>query len=131
MVLKKTYTFWGGLQLDKDVRKLSTFFSQIFASASPAFTASLNNQLSPSSSSGSSSSNAASSGAPLISVREKFTKLVQMASILQLDRASEILDYWGENANNSSVWKLKAETVKKVLSLRADFSQREIAQLKL
>lgn len=95
LVMKKTFTFWGGLQLDKDVRKLSSFFTT----------------------------------ATSVSVRDKFARLVQMASCLQLDKVSEILDYWGENSGE--VWRLYEHEVRKVLALRIDFSAREIQQLKL
>ena len=64
-----------------------------------------------------------------LNVRDKFTRLVQIGSILQLDRVNEILDYWGENSGE--IWRLLDTEVKKVLSLRTDFQQKDINALKL
>lgn len=91
-VFKRRFTFWGGLQLDKDVRQLSTFFGQIASH----------------------------------SVRDKFARLVQISSILQLDKAKEILDYWGDD---NEVWRLYESEVRKVLSLRVDFNAKDIKNL--
>lgn len=91
-VFKRRFTFWGGLQLDKDVRQLSTYFGQIAAH----------------------------------SVRDKFARLVQISSILQLDKAKEILDYWGDD---NEVWRLYESEVRKVLGLRVDFNAKDIKNL--
>jgi hypothetical protein len=94
LVLKRSYSFWGGLQLDKDVRQLSAYFSR----------------------------------SSQHTVRDKMARLVQMANILQLERPSEILDYWGDG---NEVWRLSADEVRRVLALRADFQAKDISNLKL
>lgn len=63
-------------------------------------------------------------------VREKFSRLSQMATILNLDSAGEILDYWGENSG-SMTWRLNAQEVKQMLELRVEFERAEIALLAL
>lgn len=93
-VFKKQYTFWGGLQLDKDVRQLSACFSRLADHP----------------------------------VRDKLARLLQIANILQLEKASEILDYWGDG---TQVWRLSEAEVRKVLLLRGDFSSKEVQNLKL
>jgi hypothetical protein len=94
LVLKRSYSFWGGLQLDKDVRQLSAYFSR----------------------------------SSQHTVRDKMARLVQMANILQLERPSEILDYWGDG---NEVWRLSADEVRRVLALRADFQAKDISNLRL
>jgi len=85
-VMKKKFTFWGGLQFDRDVRQLMGYFSSI-------------------------------SDAP---IRDKFTRLVQMASVLQLEKASEIVDFWKSN-NEANLIRLQKDEVKFLLLQRSDF----------
>lgn len=156
--MKKSFTFWGGLQFDRDVRRVSAFFTNLNTASSAAAAAAGGGSAGAggAGAGGGSGGRAQASGssAGLQSVRDKFAKLVQIASILQvlqpsgalccvckaltnvtlvavlqLDKAAEILDYWGDNA--SEVWRLYDNEVRKVLLLRTDFSQKEIAQLKL
>merc|ERR1711957_498226 len=61
-------------------------------------------------------------------VRDKFSKLVQISSILQLDKVGEIMEYWGDD---SEVLRLPAWEVKKVLSLRVEFRESDIQNLAL
>ena len=61
-------------------------------------------------------------------VREKFARLTQMATVLGLEQAREILDYWGDNSG-AMTWRLTEADVRQVLSLRIDFSRQEIAQI--
>ncbi|XVF26456.1 hypothetical protein REPUB_Repub14bG0018100 [Reevesia pubescens] len=63
-------------------------------------------------------------------VRDKFARLTQMATILNLERVSEILDFWGENSGPMT-WRLTPAEVRRVLSLRVDFKPEAIAALKL
>ena len=63
-------------------------------------------------------------------VRDKFSRLTQMATILNLERVSEILDYWGDNSGPMT-WRLTPSEVRKVLSLRVDFKPDVISALKL
>lgn len=97
VMMKKRYTFWGGMQIDKDIRQLSAFCSSV---------------------------------CPYVhTVRDRFATLIQIASILQLDRVTEILDYWGGEGNQ--VWRLTEREVRQVLELRKDFKPRDIQNLKL
>ncbi|KAG9452153.1 hypothetical protein H6P81_005057 [Aristolochia fimbriata] len=63
-------------------------------------------------------------------VRDKFARLTQIATILNLEKVSEILDFWGENSGPMT-WRLTPAEVRRVLSLRVDFKPEAIAALKL
>eukprot|EP00897_Mesotaenium_endlicherianum_P006163 jgi/Mesen1/5575/ME000281S04641 len=63
-------------------------------------------------------------------VRDKFARLTQMATILNLEKVSEILDYWGENSGPMT-WRLTPAEVRRVLGLRVDFRTEAINALKL
>lgn len=63
-------------------------------------------------------------------MRADFARLTQIASLLNLTKASEVMDYWGENAGQMT-WRLTPPEVRKVLSRRVDFSAAQIAALKL
>lgn len=63
-------------------------------------------------------------------VRDKFARLTQMATILNLEKVSEILDFWGENSGPMT-WRLTPAEVRRVLGLRVDFKPEAIALLKL
>ncbi|MBA0723209.1 hypothetical protein Golax_003812, partial [Gossypium laxum] len=70
------------------------------------------------------------SGMTQKTVRDKFARLTQMATILNLEKVSEILDFWGENSGPMT-WRLTPAEVRRVLSLRVDFKPEAIAALKL
>ncbi|KAJ8041998.1 Conserved oligomeric Golgi complex subunit 4 [Holothuria leucospilota] len=63
-------------------------------------------------------------------IRDKFARLTQMATILNLERVAEILDYWGQNSGPLT-WRLTPTEVRQVLSLRVDFRSEDIKRLKL
>lgn len=63
-------------------------------------------------------------------VRDKFARITQMATILNLEKVSEILDFWGENSGPMT-WRLTPAEVRRVLGLRVDFKPEAIAALKL
>ncbi|XP_065827817.1 conserved oligomeric Golgi complex subunit 4-like [Oscarella lobularis] len=63
-------------------------------------------------------------------VRDRFARLTQLATLLNLERVSEVLDYWGPNAGLLT-WRLTPSEVRKVLSLRVDFRKEDIDRLKL
>ncbi|KAH9495945.1 Golgi transport complex subunit 4 [Bulinus truncatus] len=63
-------------------------------------------------------------------VRDKFSRLMQMATILNLERVSEIMDYWGQNSGPLT-WRLTPTEVRQILSLRIDFRTDDIKRLKL
>ena len=53
-----------------------------------------------------------------------------MAKILNLDKVSQILDFWGENSGPMT-WRLTLAEVRHVLGLLVDFKLEAIAALKL
>jgi conserved oligomeric Golgi complex subunit 4 len=63
-------------------------------------------------------------------VRDKFSRLSQMSTILNFERVSEILDFWGDNAGHLT-WLLTPAEVRRVLGLRIDFRPEAIAALRL
>lgn len=70
------------------------------------------------------------SGMTQRTVRDKFARLTQMAIILNLEKVSEILDFWGENSGPMT-WRLTPAEVRRVLGLRVDFKPEAISALKL
>ncbi|XP_034281558.1 conserved oligomeric Golgi complex subunit 4 isoform X2 [Pantherophis guttatus] len=63
-------------------------------------------------------------------IRDKFARLSQMATILNLERVTEILDYWGPNSGPLT-WCLTPAEVRQVLALRMDFRNEDIKRLRL
>lgn len=63
-------------------------------------------------------------------VRDKFARLSQISTILNLDSPAEIHDYWGENSGTVH-WRLTGREAKQVLRLRRDFSPDDIELLAL
>uniref|UniRef100_A0A8D0GFT0 Conserved oligomeric Golgi complex subunit 4 n=1 Tax=Sphenodon punctatus TaxID=8508 RepID=A0A8D0GFT0_SPHPU len=63
-------------------------------------------------------------------IRDKFARLSQMATILNLERVTEILDYWGPNSGPLT-WRLTPAEVRQVLALRIDFRSDDIKRLRL
>ncbi|KAL9681550.1 hypothetical protein QQ045_013335 [Rhodiola kirilowii] len=70
------------------------------------------------------------SGMTQRTVRDKFARLTQMATILNLEKVSEILDFWGENSGPMT-WRLTPAEVRRILGLRVDFRPEAIAAIKL
>ncbi|KAB0804286.1 hypothetical protein PPYR_01256 [Photinus pyralis] len=64
------------------------------------------------------------------SVRDKFTRLSQIATILNLEKVTEITDYWG-NHDGALTWRLTPTEVRTIMGLRIDFKQEDIQRLKL
>lgn len=64
------------------------------------------------------------------SVRDKFARLNQIATILNLESVAEIGNYWGTNSG-SLTWRLTPNEVRLVLALRNDFRSDDIKRLKL
>ncbi|XP_015922764.1 conserved oligomeric Golgi complex subunit 4 [Parasteatoda tepidariorum] len=63
-------------------------------------------------------------------IRDKFARLTQIATILNLENVTELLDTWGTNSG-SLTWRLTPTEVRQVLSLRKDFRSEDIKRLKL
>ncbi|KAI9002120.1 COG4 transport protein-domain-containing protein [Hyaloraphidium curvatum] len=59
-------------------------------------------------------------------VRDKFARLSQMSTLLNLEKLTEIYDIWG-----TVTWRLTVSEVRKVLALRVDASVDAIARIKL
>lgn len=64
-------------------------------------------------------------------VRDKFARLTQIATVLNLESVSEISDIWGQQPTGGSSWKLSPAEVKLVMVLRMDFKGEEIKKLRL
>ncbi|EGC37614.1 hypothetical protein DICPUDRAFT_149769 [Dictyostelium purpureum] len=62
-------------------------------------------------------------------IRDKFSKLNQIASFLILESLSEAEDYWQENCN-SPTFKLSSSEVQKILMTRVDFNNDQILKIK-
>ncbi|XP_062545749.1 conserved oligomeric Golgi complex subunit 4 [Armigeres subalbatus] len=67
-------------------------------------------------------------GATSWSVRDKLAKLLQMATILNLESVSELPEYWD---SSSATWRLTPNEVRTILALRIDFKIEDIKRLKL
>lgn len=63
-------------------------------------------------------------------IRDRFARLTQTATILNLENVIEILDYWGANSG-SLTWRLTPAEIRRILSMRVDFKSEEIRKLKL
>lgn len=61
------------------------------------------------------------------SIRDKFSRLTQISTLINLERLSEIADWEGA----TGVEKLQLPEIKKILSLRTDFNREEIENIKL
>ena len=67
-----------------------------------------------------------------IGVRDKFARLLQTASVLQVERVVELSQLLSDGAGGfGKDWRLTEAEVRKVLALRVDLSQAEIAQFKV
>uniref|UniRef100_A0A7S0ZJP8 COG4 transport protein middle alpha-helical bundle domain-containing protein n=1 Tax=Timspurckia oligopyrenoides TaxID=708627 RepID=A0A7S0ZJP8_9RHOD len=71
-----------------------------------------------------------SSNARRASIRDVFARLSQIALVLGLDSPSEIYDMWGPNAGVMT-WRLTPSEVRRVLSLRVEFTPESIRNMKL
>ena len=62
------------------------------------------------------------------SVRDKFARLTQIATILSIEKVEELADYCGEDA---TAWRLTPAEVRKILALRTDFRPEDVKRLKI
>ena len=62
------------------------------------------------------------------SVRDKFARLTQIATILSIEKIEELADYCGADA---IAWRLTPADVRKILALRTDFRSEDIKKLKI
>nr|XP_016945408.1 conserved oligomeric Golgi complex subunit 4 [Drosophila suzukii] len=71
-------------------------------------------------------------GATSWSVRDKMTRISQIATLLNLDKISELSEYWNpENNKEMSSWHLTPNEVRTFLTLRNDFRIEDIKRLQL
>ncbi|XP_044750706.1 conserved oligomeric Golgi complex subunit 4 [Coccinella septempunctata] len=64
------------------------------------------------------------------SVRDKFARLTQIATVLNLEQVSEISEYWGDH-DGALTWRLTPSELKSFLLLRTDFKADDVKRLKL
>lgn len=62
------------------------------------------------------------------SVRDKFARLMQIATILSVEKVEELADYCGADA---IAWRLTPQEVRKIAGLRIDLRSEDIKRLKL
>lgn len=70
------------------------------------------------------------------SVRDKLARLNQIATVLNLERVSELTDFYnpsdsGGAAASATAWRLTPNEIRKLLSLRIDFKVEDIKKLKI
>ena len=97
LLLQKRFNQLGGLLLEKDVRTLVNFTSNLTQRT----------------------------------VRDKFARLSQMGTLLNLETPQEVLDYWGDNMAEATMWRLTPFEVKRALKLRVDFRPHDVDELLL
>lgn len=64
-------------------------------------------------------------------VRDKFARINQISFLLNLEKETEVLDYWGAKTADGLSWRLSPSEVRKILALRVDFGREAIVKLKL
>lgn len=62
------------------------------------------------------------------SIRDKFARLSQIATILSIEKVEELVDYCGADA---MAWRLTPAEARNILALRTDLKSDEIRRLKL
>eukprot|EP00042_Codosiga_hollandica_P052855 m.678045 g.678045 ORF g.678045 m.678045 type:complete len:235 (-) comp58577_c0_seq15:62-766(-) len=95
VLAQTSFTRYGGLQFDKDVRYLIGCLST-------------NTQW---------------------VIRDKFVRLTQIATLLNLEQLSELSEYWG--SGSTITWRLTPAEARKVLALRVDFKADEVNKIRL
>lgn len=59
------------------------------------------------------------------SVRDKFARLTQIATVLNLENVTEIYDYWGEH-DGALTWRLTPSELRTVMALRFVNSKKRL-----
>ncbi|XP_037959920.1 conserved oligomeric Golgi complex subunit 4 isoform X2 [Teleopsis dalmanni] len=66
------------------------------------------------------------------SVRDKMTRLTQIATILNLEKVSELTDYWNpEVSSDMPSWHLTSNEIRSILTLRTDFRMEDIKRVQI
>jgi len=63
-------------------------------------------------------------------LREKLTRLNQMAMLLDLEELDDLFEIWGNNAG-AITWRLTDQEVRRVLASRVDFHPDDVARLRI
>lgn len=71
------------------------------------------------------------SGASAWPIREKFSRLVQITTVLNLERVSDLNEFLSPDSGMRFSWKLTPDTIKQILKLRSDFREDDIRKIKL
>jgi len=71
------------------------------------------------------------SGVSAWPVREKFARLVQVTTVLNLERVSDLNEFLSPDSGIRFSWKLTPDNIKQILKLRADFHEDDIRKIKL
>lgn len=71
------------------------------------------------------------SGASAWPIREKFARLVQVTTVLNLERVSDLNEFLSPDSGIRFSWKLTPDNIKQILKLRADFREDDIRKIKL
>lgn len=64
------------------------------------------------------------------SIRDKFTRLIQIATILNIERVTEISEYESSSGETFS-WRLRPVELRQIVSLRTDFTPDELNKFKV
>lgn len=71
-------------------------------------------------------------GATSWSVRDKMTRLSQIATILNLEKISELTDYWNPGSDGDMTsWRITPNEVRTILTLRTDFRMEDIKRIQI
>ncbi|GAU95964.1 hypothetical protein RvY_07479 [Ramazzottius varieornatus] len=65
------------------------------------------------------------------SIRDKFARIIQIVTILNVDSLNEFLDLWNPASGISLSWRITPSEARLILALRTDFRSDEIKRLKL
>jgi COG4 transport protein len=61
--------------------------------------------------------------------RDKFVRLLQIATVLNLESPHEFIQYWNRSSGSNYQWQVSVEEVKAIMALRVDFSSADIAKV--
>lgn len=64
-------------------------------------------------------------------IREKFARLVQVTTVLNLERVSDLNEFLNPESGMRFSWKLTPDSIKQILKLRSDFREDDIRKIKL
>lgn len=66
-----------------------------------------------------------------LNLRDRFTRINQMVYFLNMESLSEVEEAWKDKSTRQSGWSLNLNDIKKLLSLRVDYTKDAIAKLSL